>query len=74
MNNTIALFFTKITLVGLRLKWDGGDLDHRDRVFGVGRFLRIPDINYITYREEWTKRFQQYTLLMERGALRSVFR
>ena len=41
---------------------DGGDLDHRDRGFGVGRFLRIPDINYIT---EWTKRFQQYFLLME---------
>ena len=57
----------------MRLKWDGGDLDHRDRVFGVGRFLRIPDINYITDREilqEWTKRFQQYFLLMESSALR----
>ena len=52
--------------MGLRLKWDGGDLDHRDRVFGVGRFLRIPDINYIT---EWTKRFQQYFLLMESTSL-----
>ena len=49
---------------------DGGDLDHRDRGFGVGRFLRIPDINYITDREEWTKRFQQYFLLIESCVLR----